>query len=116
MQVLQEETWSEVLHQVWAGVLCSVLQGKSIVPKLLVWTVGYAQDAKEMCAECGDKISEDHISCNSKVYHPLCMKCQVCGEVIREKFLTYKDRPICEKDFRVSGWLPMVSEPFCKMS
>ena len=67
---------------------------------------GSSQDSKEVCAECGEKISEDHISCGAKVYHPLCMKCQVCGEVIREKFLTYKDRPICEKDFRVSGWLP----------
>ena len=80
---------------------------------LAVWTAGCAQDDKEVCAECGDKISEDHISCNSKVYHPLCMKCQVCGEVIREKFLTYKDRPICEKDFRVSCLLldPVMKVP-----
>ena len=34
------------------------------------------------------------------------MKCQVCGEQVRgEKYFTYKDRPICEKDFRVSGQL-----------
>ena len=63
---------------------------------------GSVQDSKELCAECGEKISEDHILCGAKVYHPLCMKCQVCGEVLRGKYLTYEDRPICEKDFRVS--------------
>ena len=30
------------------------------------------------------------------------MKCQVCGEVVRGKYLVYKESPICEKDFRVS--------------
>eukprot|EP00090_Calanus_glacialis_P010350 TRINITY_DN18737_c0_g1_i1.p1 TRINITY_DN18737_c0_g1~~TRINITY_DN18737_c0_g1_i1.p1 ORF type:complete len:383 (-),score=90.96 TRINITY_DN18737_c0_g1_i1:399-1547(-) len=62
------------------------------------------KDAKEGCAECGEKISEDHISCNNLVFHMRCMKCQVCGEQIRgEKYFTYKDRPICEKDFRGVG-------------
>ena len=31
------------------------------------------------------------------------MKCQVCGVVLREKYLIYQDHPICEKDYRVSG-------------
>jgi len=58
---------------------------------------------KEVCAECGDKISDDHISCSNKLYHPHCMKCQVCGEVVRGKYLVYKESPICEKDFREVG-------------
>ena len=33
-----------------------------------------------------------------------CMTWQVCGEQVRgENYFTYKDHPICEKDFRVSG-------------
>ena len=73
---------------------------------VLEYAAGCLQDAKEGCAECGEKISEDHISCNNLLFHPRCMKCQVCGEQVRgEKYFTYKDRPICEKDFRVSGHL-----------
>ena len=52
---------------------------------------------------CGGMVSEESISCMDKVYHPHCMKCQVCGELLKEKYLVYKDSPICEKDFRVSG-------------
>ena len=78
------------------------------------------KEAKEECAVCGEKISDDYISSDNKMFHPLCMKvsitschlclitlyqCQVCGEQVREKYLTYKDLPICEKDFRVSGQL-----------
>ena len=73
---------------------------------------GSSQDSKEVCAECGEKISEDHISCGAKVYHPLCMKCQVCGEVLRGKYLTYEDRPICEKDFRVGCGLVEYAEKY----
>ena len=30
-------------------------------------------------------------------------QCQVCGEQVVDKYLTYKDLPICEKDFRRVG-------------
>ena len=30
-------------------------------------------------------------------------QCYVCGEIIRERFLTFKDQPICEKDFKVKS-------------
>ena len=78
------------------------------------------QEAKEECAVCGEKISDDHVSSNNAKFHPQCMKvsitscdlcviplyqCQVCGDQVRGKYLTYKDLPICEKDFRVSGQL-----------
>jgi len=61
------------------------------------------QNSKGTCAECSQQISEDHISFKSKVYHPHCMKCQVCGVVLREKYLIYQDHPICEKDYRGVG-------------
>ena len=68
-------------------------------------TVGCLQDATKECALCSENILEDHILCDNKVFHPRCMKCQVCDEQLRGKYLIYKDWPICEKDFRVSGWL-----------
>jgi len=61
------------------------------------------KDSKEVCAACKDKILDDHISCDNLVFHPKCMKCQTCGELIRGKYLTYKDLPICEEDFRRVG-------------
>ena len=33
----------------------------------------------------------------------VCLQCQVCGEQVVDKYLTYKDLPICEKDFRRVG-------------
>jgi len=57
----------------------------------------------ERCWVCKNKIIEDHISCNKKFYHPGCMKCYICGEILRERFLTFKDQPICEKDYKNIG-------------
>ena len=85
--------------------LCCLLQGFDRIFIHGLLTAGCFQDAKEGCALCGEKISEDHISCDNKVFHPRCMKCQVCGEQLRGKYLIHKDWPICEKDFRVSGQL-----------
>jgi len=31
------------------------------------------------------------------------MKCQVCGEIQTSRYLTYKDQPICEKDYKDIG-------------
>jgi len=61
------------------------------------------QSTKGTCAECGNQVSDDHISFKTKLYHPHCMKCQVCGVLLREKYLVYKDHPICEKDYRGVG-------------
>ena len=30
-----------------------------------------------------------------------CFQCYVCGEQLRGRYLTFKDKPICEKDFKV---------------
>jgi hypothetical protein len=29
------------------------------------------------------------------------MKCYVCGETLRGSYFTYKNQPICEKDYKV---------------
>jgi hypothetical protein len=29
------------------------------------------------------------------------MKCYVCGETLRGAYFTYKNQPICEKDYKV---------------
>jgi len=61
------------------------------------------KEAQEECCVCRKKITDDHIFCNKKFYHPRCMKCYVCGEVLRDRYLTWKDQPICEKDFKKVG-------------
>ena len=72
-----------------------------ILIMVIEYTDGCLQDAKEGCAECGEKISEDQISCNNLFFHPRRIKCQVLGEQVRgEKYFT-----ISEKDFRVSVYL-----------
>jgi len=57
----------------------------------------------ETCWVCKQKIVDDHITCNKKFYHPGCMKCYICQEIIRTRFLTFKDQPICERDFKILG-------------
>jgi len=57
----------------------------------------------ETCWVCKQKIVDDHITCNKKFYHPGCMKCYICQEIIRTRFLTFKDQPICERDFKTIG-------------
>lgn len=61
------------------------------------------KEAQEECWVCKKKISDDHIFCNKKFYHPRCMKCYVCGEQLRDRYITYKDQPVCEKDFKEIG-------------
>ena len=38
---------------------------------------------------------------NKTYFHPRCMKCQVCGELQTSRYITYKDLPICEEDYKV---------------
>ena len=113
------------------------------------------REAEEECWVCKKKISDDHIYCNKKFYHPKCMKvskhwvpstrhsviaslnalwyqqglsfhishrqviawlscfyqhcqpslftlqCHICGDVLKDRYLTFKDQPVCEKDFKV---------------
>lgn len=30
------------------------------------------------------------------------VQCHICGDVLRDRYLTFKDQPVCEKDFKVS--------------
>ena len=41
---------------------------------------------------------------NKTYFHPRCMKCQVCDELQTSRYLTYKDLPICEEDYKVREW------------
>ena len=38
---------------------------------------------------------------NKTYFHPRCMKCQVCDELQTSRYITYKDLPICEEDYKV---------------
>jgi len=67
------------------------------------------QDAED-CWVCKRKIDDDHIFCNNKFYHPKCMKCFVCGDLLQDRFLTYGDRPICEKDLKALSHVCVVCE------
>ena len=51
------------------------------------------------------------------VLKTLCCQCQVCGEQVVDKYLTYKDLPICEKHFRQVGHVCSVcDEVTCHVS
>jgi hypothetical protein len=50
---------------------------------------------------CKQPIKGDSVESNKKFYHPDCMKCYVCGETLRGSYFTYKNQPICEKDYKV---------------
>ena len=52
---------------------------------------------------CKQPIKGDSVESNKKFYHPDCMKCYVCGETLRGSYFTYKNQPICEKDYKVTG-------------
>jgi len=55
------------------------------------------------CAVCSQIITEGHVTFGDTSIHTKCMKCQMCGEQVADKYLMYKDLPICEKDFRRVG-------------
>jgi hypothetical protein len=56
----------------------------------------------EQCFVCKQPIKGDSVESNKKYYHPDCMKCYVCGETLRGSYFTYKNQPICEKDYKVT--------------
>ena len=55
----------------------------------------------ETCVECKQPIKGDCIEAGKKFYHPRCMRCFVCNDVLMGQFLIYEDQPICEKDYKV---------------
>lgn len=55
----------------------------------------------EECCVCKQPIKGDCIESGKKFYHPLCMRCIVCGEALRGQYFTYQGDPICEKDYKL---------------
>ena len=43
------------------------------------------------------------VQVNKTYFHPRCMKCQVCEELQTSRYITYKDLPICEEDYKVGN-------------
>ena len=59
------------------------------------------QKHQETCTVCKQPIKGDSVVSNSKVFHPECMKCFVCGTGLRGQYFTYQDKPICEMHYKV---------------
>ena len=55
----------------------------------------------EICVECKQPIKGDCIEAGKNFYHPRCMRCFVCNDVLMGQFLIYEDKPICERDYKV---------------
>ncbi|XP_040570094.1 uncharacterized protein [Lepeophtheirus salmonis] len=58
------------------------------------------QKITETCCVCNQPIKGDSVASNKKVYHPGCMTCFMCGEVLRGSYLFYEEKPICERDYK----------------
>ena len=56
----------------------------------------------EECCVCKQPIKGDCIESGKKFYHPLCMRCFVCGDALRGQYFTFEGEPICERDYKVS--------------
>merc|ERR1719507_739797 len=61
------------------------------------------KEAVYKCGVCQLKIPDDHIQVNKTYFHPRCMKCPVCDELQTSRYITYKDLPICEEDYKAIG-------------
>ena len=55
----------------------------------------------EECCVCKQPIKGDCIESGKKFYHPLCMRCFVCGDALRGQYFTFEGEPICERDYKV---------------
>jgi len=54
----------------------------------------------EECCVCKQPIKGDCIESGKKAYHPGCLKCFVCGEILRGQYFFYEEEPICEQDYK----------------
>ena len=60
------------------------------------------QKVTEECCVCKQPIKGDCIEVGkNKFYHPLCMRCFVCGDALRGQFLTFEEEPICKDCYKV---------------
>eukprot|EP00095_Tigriopus_kingsejongensis_P007736 maker-scaffold200_size264178-snap-gene-1.16 protein:Tk07736 transcript:maker-scaffold200_size264178-snap-gene-1.16-mRNA-1 annotation:"lipoma-preferred partner homolog isoform x4" len=61
------------------------------------------QQLQESCTVCNLPIKGDSVVSNDKPFHPECMKCFICGDSLRGQFLTFQDKPICERDYKLNA-------------
>ena len=59
------------------------------------------QKIVEECCVCKQPIKGDCIESGKKAYHPGCLKCFVCNEILRGSYFFFEDQPICEEDYKV---------------
>jgi hypothetical protein len=59
----------------------------------------YAKIVEECCV-CKQPIKGDCIESGTKAYHPGCLKCFVCQEILRGQYFFYEGEPICEQDYK----------------
>jgi len=72
----------------------------------------FERNGKPYCEKCYSKVTEECCVCKqpikgdcievgkNKFYHPLCMRCFVCGDALRGQFLTFEDEPICKDCYK----------------
>ena len=60
----------------------------------------YAKIVEECCV-CKQPIKGDCIESGKKAYHPGCLKCFVCNEILRGQYFFFEGEPICEEDYKV---------------
>jgi len=59
----------------------------------------YAKIVEECCV-CKQPIKGDCIESGKKAYHPGCLKCFVCNEILRGQYFFFEGEPICEEDYK----------------
>jgi hypothetical protein len=59
------------------------------------------QKIVEECCVCKQPIKGDCIESGKKAYHPGCLKCFVCNEILRGQYFFFEGEPICEEDYKV---------------
>ena len=57
-----------------------------------------------------------YIQVNKTYFHPRCMKCQVCDELQTSRYITYKDLPICEEDYKVRNQMMITKQRLKNLS
>jgi len=58
----------------------------------------------DACHACGQEVAGDCVLSDGKTFHPLCMKCSVCGDILSQQFFSQSGQLLCEADYhRIVG-------------
>lgn len=52
------------------------------------------------CGVCKEIVEGDCLTSNGATFHAKCMKCSECGNVLKGRYFSYKDKLICEADYQ----------------